>query len=55
MSSGSECVGKSITRIDLNSWERLNVMPMPDVHQSGSQDGLLGMAFDPNFNNTNYI
>ncbi|MEM3094542.1 MAG: PQQ-dependent sugar dehydrogenase [Nitrososphaera sp.] len=30
-------------------------MPMPDVHQSGSQDGLLGMAFDPNFNNTNYI
>jgi PQQ-dependent dehydrogenase (s-GDH family) len=30
-------------------------MPVPNVHQSGGQDGLMGMAFDPDFNNTRYI
>ena len=30
-------------------------MPVPDVWQSAPQDGLMGMAFDPDFNNTYYI
>ncbi len=51
----TERVGKTITRIDPNTGDRLSIMPVPNVHQSGGQDGLLGMAFDPNFNSTNYI
>ena len=30
-------------------------MPVPNVHQSESQDGLMGMALDPDFNNTHHI
>jgi hypothetical protein len=33
----------------------LSSTPVPNVHQSGGQDGLLGMTFDPNFNNTHHI
>lgn len=51
----TERVGKTITRVDPNSGEKLSSMPVPSVHQSAGQDGLMGMAFDPNFNNTNYI
>ena len=51
----TERVGKEITRIDPTTGAELSVMQVPDVHQSGGQDGLMGMAFDPNFNNTHYI
>ena len=34
---------------------KLNSIPIPGVHQSQGQDGLLGMAFDPRFNNTHHI
>ena len=48
----TERVAKNITRIDPNNGSKLNSMPVPNVHQSESQDGLMGMAFDPDFNNT---
>jgi PQQ-dependent dehydrogenase (s-GDH family) len=51
----TERVGKNITRIDPVNGTKLSSTPVPNVHQSAAQDGLLGMAFDPNFNNTNYI
>jgi PQQ-dependent dehydrogenase (s-GDH family) len=51
----TERIGKNITRIDPNSGDRLSSMPVPDVWQSAPQDGLMGMAFDPDFNNTHYI
>jgi glucose/arabinose dehydrogenase len=51
----TERVGKDITRIDPNTGDRLSSMPVPDVWQSAPQDGLMGMAFDPDFNNTHYI
>ncbi|MEW6604426.1 MAG: glucose/sorbosone family PQQ-dependent dehydrogenase [Thermoproteota archaeon] len=51
----TERVGKNIMRVDPNTGDRLSVMRVPNVHQSGGQDGLLGMAFDPDFNNTNHI
>jgi hypothetical protein len=28
---------------------------IPNVNQSAGQDGLLGMEFDPNYNNTHHI
>jgi PQQ-dependent dehydrogenase (s-GDH family) len=51
----TERVGKNITRIDPSNGSRLSIMPVHDIHQSGAQDGLMGMAFDPDFNKTNYI
>jgi PQQ-dependent dehydrogenase (s-GDH family) len=30
-------------------------MPIPNVYQTGGQDGLMGIAFDRNFNSTHYI
>jgi PQQ-dependent dehydrogenase (s-GDH family) len=51
----TERIGKNITRVDPNNGSRLSTMPVPDVYQSAGQDGLLGMAFDPDFNNTHYI
>lgn len=51
----TERVGKNVTRVDPSDGSRLSIMPIPDVHQSGGQDGLMGMAFDPDFNNTNHI
>jgi len=51
----TERTGKSISRIDPDSGEKLSNITVPNVHQSGGQDGLLGMAFDPDFNNTNHI
>jgi PQQ-dependent dehydrogenase (s-GDH family) len=51
----TERIGKSIDRVDPETGEKLSVMPVPDVHQSGGQDGLMGMAFDPAFNETNYL
>jgi glucose/arabinose dehydrogenase len=51
----TERVGKNITRIDPNTGDRLSSIPVPDVWQSAPQDGLMGMEFDPDFNNTHYI
>jgi PQQ-dependent dehydrogenase (s-GDH family) len=51
----TERIGKNITRIDPNSGEELSSTPVPGVHQSGGQDGLMGMAFDPDFSSTRYI
>jgi PQQ-dependent dehydrogenase (s-GDH family) len=51
----TERLGKNITRVDAESGEKLNSIPVPNVLASGGQDGLMGMAFDPDFNNTNYI
>jgi PQQ-dependent dehydrogenase (s-GDH family) len=51
----TERVGKNITRIDPTNSTKLSSIPVPGVNQSAGQDGLLGMAFDPNFNNTHHI
>jgi glucose/sorbosone dehydrogenase len=51
----TERVGKTITRVDPNNGSKLNSMPVPDVHQSGGQDGLMGMAFDLEYNDTHHI
>jgi PQQ-dependent dehydrogenase (s-GDH family) len=51
----TERVGKDIVRIDPTNGTKLSTMPIPDVNQSQGQDGVLGMAFDPNFNNTHHI
>jgi PQQ-dependent dehydrogenase (s-GDH family) len=51
----TERTGKSISRIDPDSGEKLGNITVPNVHQSGGQDGLMGMAFDPDFNNTHHI
>lgn len=51
----TERVGERITRVDPSTGENITSMPIPDVYQTGGQDGVLGMAFDPDFNSTNYI
>ena len=51
----TERLGKNITRVDPSNGSRLSSMEVPDVWQSEGQDGLMGMAFDRDFNNTNYI
>jgi PQQ-dependent dehydrogenase (s-GDH family) len=51
----TERVGKVITRVDPESGSKLGSIPVPNVHQSAPQDGLMGMAFDPAFNNTHHI
>ena len=51
----TEREGKTITRIDPTTGSELSNMSVPNVHQSAGQDGLMGMAFDPNFNNTHFI
>jgi PQQ-dependent dehydrogenase (s-GDH family) len=51
----TERVGKNITRVDPSNGSELSTVEVPNVHQSGGQDGLMGMAFDPNFNNTRYM
>jgi glucose/arabinose dehydrogenase len=51
----TERAGKDIVQIDPHNGTILNIIPVPNVHQSAGQDGLMGMAFDPNFNNTKYL
>ncbi len=51
----TEREGKDIVRLDPNNITILSNILVPNVHQSAGQDGLMGMAFDPNFNNTQYI
>jgi glucose/arabinose dehydrogenase len=51
----TERIGKNFTRIDPINGTKLSSTPVPNVHQSGGQYGLLGMTFDPNFNNMHHI
>jgi PQQ-dependent dehydrogenase (s-GDH family) len=51
----TERMGKSITRIDPVNGTEFSSTPVPNVHQSAGQDGVLGMVFDPKFNDTNLI
>jgi PQQ-dependent dehydrogenase (s-GDH family) len=51
----TERFGKNITLIDPANGSELNSMPVPGVHQSEGQDGLLGMAFDPFYENNHHI
>jgi glucose/arabinose dehydrogenase len=51
----AERVGKNITRIDPINGTELSSTPVTNVNQSAGQDGLLGMEFDPNYNNTHHI
>jgi PQQ-dependent dehydrogenase (s-GDH family) len=51
----TERAGKNITLVDPANGSKMASMPVPGVHQSQGQDGLLGMAFDPNFNITHHI
>ena len=50
----TERVGKNITNRSKERY-KASSMPIPNVNQSAGQDGVLGMAFDPNFNNTHHI
>src|SRR5688500_10784969 len=40
----TEREGKDIVRIDPNNGTKLSIIPVPNVHQSAGQDGLMGMA-----------
>jgi PQQ-dependent dehydrogenase (s-GDH family) len=51
----TERIGKNIILVDPTNGSKINSIQVPGVHQSGGQDGLLGMAFDPDFNNTHHI
>ena len=51
----TERIGKDIVRVDPSNGTILSKMSIPNVNQSGGQDGVLGMAFDPNFNGNNHI
>ena len=51
----TERVGKDIVRIDPINGTTLAKIPIPNVNQSAGQDGVLRMAFDPDFNNTHHI
>ena len=51
----TERVGKDIVRIDPTNGTNLSTMPIPNANQSKGQDGVLGMAFDPDFNDTHHI
>ena len=51
----TERVGKDIVRIDPANGTMLSNMLIPSANQSAGQDGVLGMALDPNFNNSNHI
>lgn len=51
----TERIGEKVTRVDPNTGEILSSMSIPGVYHTGGQDGVLGMAFDLDFNSTNYI
>ena len=51
----TERVGKDIVRVDPTNGTILSKIPIPNVNQSAGQDGVLGMAFDPDFNSTKNI
>ena len=45
----TEQTGKRITRVNPSNGMKSTVLTIADVYSSGGQDGLLGMAFGPNF------
>jgi len=51
----TERVGKDIVRMDPTNGTKLSTMSIPNANQSKGQDGVLGTAFDPDFNNTHHI
>ena len=51
----TERVGKDILRVDPTNGTTLSKMSIPNANQSKGQDGVLGMTFDPDFNNTHHI
>jgi len=51
----TERIGKNITRVDAETGGKLSSTPVPNVLVSGGQDGLMGMVFDPQFNNNHQI
>jgi len=51
----TERLGKSITLVDPNNGTILSNITVPEVHQSGGQDGLMGMVLDPNFNKNDHL
>lgn len=51
----TERVAEEVTRINPNTGEELSVITVPESNHTEGQDGLMGMAFDPNFKNTNHI
>ncbi|MDN5866389.1 MAG: PQQ-dependent sugar dehydrogenase [Candidatus Nitrosocosmicus sp.] len=51
----TERIGKNLTIVDPDTGAEVYTIPVPGVHQSQGQDGLMGMAFDPNYNNTHHI
>ena len=51
----TERLGKSITLVDPNNGTILNNITVPGVHQSGGQDGLMGMVLDPNFESNGHL
>ncbi|MDQ4073512.1 MAG: PQQ-dependent sugar dehydrogenase, partial [Thermoproteota archaeon] len=51
----TERTGMNITLVNPIDGTRINSIPVPGVHQSGGQDGLMGMTLDPDFINNHYI
>jgi PQQ-dependent dehydrogenase (s-GDH family) len=51
----TERAAKSITLVDPENGTILNNITVPGVHQSGGQDGLMGMVLDRNFNSTGHL
>jgi len=54
----TEKTGKRVTRVNLADGSKSTVVTIADVYSTQSQDGLLGMAFQPNFlkgNNDVYL
>ncbi len=45
----TEKMGKKVTRVNPSDGSKTTVITIADVYTSESQDGLLGMAFQPNF------
>jgi PQQ-dependent dehydrogenase (s-GDH family) len=44
----TERTGKRVTRVDVGSGARTTLLQLDDVYQASGQDGLLGLALDPN-------
>ncbi len=51
----TERIGKNITRVDPQTGEKISSIPVPNVLAAGGQDGLMGMALDPQFTSNRHI
>lgn len=52
---GLQSVLAKLTIVDPVNGSKVHIISVPGVHQSEGQDGLMGMAFDPNYNNNRHI